>query len=127
MTTQTGSGLPGMETTTLGICLFQCDICHFTNMMHGVQPEERETDKLCLLTIMTSHPGCLLGRETTTVEANIQEGVRCLHEAQAMGILNPCPSRGLFAIKDEWGLGMSVVLPSWSLDSKGRKREECEI
>jgi hypothetical protein len=97
------------------MCPFQCDDCCFENIL-GRGPTECNSDKTLQITIRRAILDSFWAREPSTVAKNLGEGVRFLRESRALGIEDPYPPRGPFAVDDDFGMRTAVAMLRRSLD-----------
>jgi len=98
--------------------MFQCDLCHFRNIMQrDPNVETISTDEWLLICIRRAILDSLWSREPSTVRNNITECRRALKIGNIFGFTNTFPSMGPFPLKDNWGMKEACILLHRSLDS----------
>jgi hypothetical protein len=101
------------------MCRFQCDMCHFRNMMER-DPDllTYESDALLLRCIRRANLDAFWARESTTVEANSRELRTAVNKARLVGLplARYFPPLGPFPVEDTQGMRFAVGVLLRSLD-----------
>ena len=93
---------------------FQCDLCHFRNLM-GRDPHlgnSADDESLCL--IRRANLDAFWSRTSNTVATNLRNLQGFKHLGGQLG-LNILPETGPFALRDEFGMGVAMVVLKKSL------------
>ena len=96
--------------------LFQCDECHFGNVMKRVSGSN-PVDELARSLIRRANLDSMWSRERSTVYGNMREGSRCVLKGRMAGIQDPYPARGPARYDDGWGMATAMVMLLRSLDA----------
>jgi hypothetical protein len=98
------------------MCPFQCDRCHFGNIMKR-DPTPAEEGGTLLVAIRRANLDAFWSREPGTVANNCGELKQVEGAAAALGIVNPLESypRGPFPVRDEWGMTEAACFLTRSL------------
>ena len=99
------------------MCPFQCDQCHFRNML-GRDPMDDHIDRWLLLCIRRANLDAFWARRPSTVLGNLREAQRAMKIASQLRIPSPVSTflRGPFPLSDTFGMGMAITLLQRSLD-----------
>ncbi len=96
---------------------FQCDVCHFTNIMGREPLEGLASDLRMIKCIRRANLDAFWSREPGTVKGTLDEAKRGLAIASSLGfahtLFNP---RGPFPVADTMGMGMAIVMLQRSLN-----------
>jgi hypothetical protein len=97
---------------------FQCDICHFRNMMGRSPQASCGSDSLLLKFVRRANLDALWSRESSTVKNNCREVRNLKAKAQMLGLLESefLPAMGPFPLRDKHGMGLAVCVLMRSLD-----------
>jgi hypothetical protein len=99
---------------------FQCDLCHFRNVLGRnpdlCKPEDREI----LEYIRRATLDAFWARETSTVRNNAANARRILRTIGRLGLPPLLPPMGRFPLRDDMGMGGAIVVLDRSLDSGKR-------
>lgn len=99
------------------MCPFQCDICHFHNIMNRDPGQHPSKDKLLLVGIRRAILDSFWGRATTTVRNNTYGIKKFWHILDnVLGIPRALPEMGPFLVKDIWGMHIAVTILQRTLD-----------
>lgn len=103
------------------MCPFQCDECHFLNIMSRRPVPDKAEDVRMLNAIRRANLDAFWSREPPTVTKNLQDARRAVRISQSLGI----PERKVFGavspfpLKDTFGMMEAVIILERSTD-KGR-------
>lgn len=103
------------------MCPFQCDECHFLNLMARKPIEGKAEDIRLLGAIRRANLDALWSREPLTVSKNLQEARRAIRIRESLGLPNSKPfgPMGPFPLDDTFGMAEAVILLERSTD-KGK-------
>jgi hypothetical protein len=102
------------------VMLFQCDFCHFVNMMGRAPLDNLVTDVRLLKCIWRANLDAFWSREPSTVRSILEEEKRGLAIASALGFAHTLfHPRGPFPVIDNMGMGVAVVMLQRSLNKGG--------
>lgn len=99
---------------------FQCDQCHFVNLLSRLPIDNLASDIRLLKCIRRANLDAFWSREPTTVKRNLDEAKRSLSIASNFGFAHSLfRPMGPFPPEDTLGIGVAVVMLQRSLD-KGK-------
>ena len=102
------------------VCPFQCDHCHFVNLMGREPLADLASDIRLLKCIRRVNLDAFWAREPGTIRGVLDEAKRGLSIASQLGFAHSLfPSRGPFPLEDSFGIGAAVVIVQRSL-AKGK-------
>ena len=105
------------------MCPFQCDLCHFRNVMRRNPGIEPDFDKKLMVYIRRAILDSFWARAESTVEGNTRELKKLWrHGNEELLIPNLLPEMGPFPLDDLWGMRVAIVTLRRSLD-KGVYKE----
>jgi hypothetical protein len=105
---------------------FQCDSCHFRNIM-GCNPLRHwGKDAELLAFFRRANLGSFWAHETSTVQNNLREAKRIEDFAKDMGMPPVCPPMGPFPLEDTCGMRVAAGILNRSLD-KGKFAEHVQF
>lgn len=105
------------------MCPFQCDLCHFRNVMQRNPGMDPEPDKTLMIYIRRATLDSFWSRAASTVEGNTRELKKLWkHGHDELKIPHLLPEMGPFPLEDQWGMKVAVVTLRRSLD-KGIYKE----
>jgi len=96
--------------------MFQCDLCHFRNIMLRDPIEQLGSDQLLMNCIRRATLDSLWSREPSTVANNLTECRRATRIGNNLGFNNTFPSMGPFSIEDSWGMKQACIMLVRSMD-----------
>ena len=99
---------------------FQCDLCHFRNMFLRDPIMDSETDINALVAVRRANIDAFWSRSPGTAN-NTRNGCKRILEIglNHFGLRNVLPNMGPHVLRDEWGMGLAIIMLQKSLD-KGR-------
>ena len=95
---------------------FQCDECHFENVMKR-SSGANQVDDLARCLIRRANLDSMWSRERSTVYGNMREGARSVIKGRMAGIHDIYPPRGPAGDQDSWGMATAMVMLMRSLDA----------
>ena len=98
------------------LTMFQCDLCHYRNIMGRDPQPNLGSDTLLLRCIRRASLDSLWAREPSTVSNNLNECRRAVRIGSALGFANNFPSMGPFPLEDNWGMKYACTMLIRSLD-----------
>jgi hypothetical protein len=99
------------------MCPFQCEDCHFINILGRRPVENSPCDTLFLSCMRRANLDAFWSRERSTVYSNMLEGRRFVANQRLLGISSGfLPPRGPFPKQDVMGMGVAAVFLLRSLD-----------
>lgn len=105
---------------------FQCELCHFRNMMER-DPDYREIkDKRLLRDVRQANLDAFWSREPSTVAANLSQAKRMEEIGDWYGFGSVSPALGPFPLEDTFGMKAAVCLNRRSLD-RGRTEKHVQF
>jgi len=105
---------------------FQCDHCHFVNVMGREPVEGLASDLRVLKCIRRVNLDAFWSREPGTVRSVLEEALRGLSIASQLGFAHSLfGPRGPFPVADSMGMGPAIVIVQRSL-ARGRYAETCQ-
>jgi hypothetical protein len=95
---------------------FQCELCHFRNIMLREPDMTRLQDCEIIELIRRANLDAFWGRETNTVKNNLRAGLRMEKTMTRLGM--PCVNgpMGPFPLRDEFGMQAALAVLDRSLD-----------
>jgi hypothetical protein len=95
---------------------FQCELCHYRNIMKRDPDERLGSDFELLDTMRRANLDAFWNRETSTVGANLLQAIRMEKTSKRYGM--PCltPKMGPWPLEDVLGMGVAVAVLDRSLD-----------
>jgi hypothetical protein len=97
---------------------FQCDLCHFRNIMGRDPWNSRKEDHEILEYVRRATLDSFWSRETSTVTFNLREARRMEQKvADRLGMPSITPPMGPFPLDDECGMKAAIAMLDRSLDS----------
>ena len=100
------------------IAPFQCDLCHFRNLVKR-NPVKSDEDLLLITCIRRENLDAFWAREEGTVSATRRDGCKLCKAGKEMGLISILPEMGPFPLEDTQGMSLVVSMLRRSLD-KGR-------
>ena len=99
---------------------FQCDVCHFRNLYLREPMIDSVTDVNALVAIRRANIDAFWSRSPGTIN-NTRNGSKRILEIglNHFGLANILPDMGPHPLRDDWGMGLAIVMLQKSLD-KGR-------
>ena len=104
---------------------FQCDLCHFRNILGRGPTRTNFKDCKILALIRRANLDALWAREPTTVMANLREAIRMEKFTTQLELPSVTPSMGPFPLKDDFGMLPAIALLDRSL-AKGIHAEHVQ-
>jgi hypothetical protein len=95
---------------------FQCDLCHFRNILGRGPVVSSFEDCEVLALIRRASLDALWAREPTTVSANLREAVRMEKFTSRVNLPSVTPAMGPFPLQDDFGMLPAIALLNRSLD-----------
>lgn len=101
---------------------FQCDLCHFRNIMKRDPWRTDPKDLEILEFIRRASLDAMWARESSTVQNNFRLLVKAEKSVQELGIPFLVPSLGPFPLEDVWGMKAAIAVLIRSLDKGAYER-----
>jgi hypothetical protein len=100
------------------MCPFQCDECHFRNVMGRDPVPERAQDTRIQVAIRRAILDSLWAREPGTVSKNLQEARKAIRISKNLGLplTRPFGPMGPFPLEDSFGMAEAIVMLERSTD-----------
>ena len=95
---------------------FQCDLCHFRNILGRGPVRTSFEDSEIMALIRRASLDSLWAREPNTVRANLREAVRMERFASRVRLPSITPAMGPFPLQDVFGMLPAIALLDRSLD-----------
>jgi hypothetical protein len=95
---------------------FQCDLCHFRNILGRGPVRMSLEDNEILALIRRACLDALWAREPNTVQANLREAIRMEKFASRLKLPSVTPAMGPFPLQDDFGMLPAISLLDRSLD-----------
>jgi hypothetical protein len=95
---------------------FQCELCHFRNVMKRDPDKLNVKDKEILDFMRRANLDAFWSRETSTVKSNLKEGMRVERTAFRLGMPSITPPMGPFPLEDVQGMSAAIAVLDRSLD-----------
>ena len=108
------------------LCPFQCDLCHFRNLKHRDPKRESYQDIDMLVAIRRANLDAFWGRSEGTVGNTRRDLKKMLDISMGVyGLNSLLPDMGPHPLRDDWGMGLAIVLLHRTLD-KGNNTENIQ-
>jgi hypothetical protein len=110
------------------MCPFQCDECHFLNMMARRPIEDKAEDIRLMGAIRRANLDAFWSREPLTVSKNLQEARRSIRIRESLGLpkSKPFGPMGPFPLDDTFGMTEAVIMLERSTD-KGKNADTIQF
>jgi hypothetical protein len=96
---------------------FQCDLCHFRNIMKRDPVKDHWADREILEYVRRANLDAFWARESNTVNNNLRDAVRMEGKvASRLGIPSITPPMGPFPVEDKFGMAAAIATLDRSLD-----------
>jgi hypothetical protein len=95
---------------------FQCELCHFRNIMKRDPNYSLATDVELLDTMRRGNLDAFWSREKTTVGSNLREAARTARTENRYGMPSVTPKMGPWPLTDSLGMAVAVAVLDRSLD-----------
>jgi hypothetical protein len=98
------------------MCPFQCDLCHFQNILKRDPVGGNPKDRFLLQCIQRASLDAFWSREPSTVRANLRGAKRLEEIGDTVGLVSVTPPMGPYAVEDTFGMGLAVCILIRTLD-----------
>lgn len=107
---------------------FQCDLCHFRNLLSRDPVPSYAQDIRVLKCIRRANLDSFWARESRTVSKNLSEIKRGLAVASSLGFAHQLyPPLGPFPLEDSFGMGAAIVMLQRTLDPGKYNRDHVQF
>jgi hypothetical protein len=95
---------------------FQCELCHFRNIMGRDPDHSRGTDLEIMDMMRRANLDAFWSRETSTVKSNLREAIRIEKTSNRLGMPSITPKLGPWPLEDKLGMAVAIAVLDRSLD-----------
>jgi hypothetical protein len=95
---------------------FQCELCHFRNVMNRNPDQARGTDLEILDMMRRANLDAFWSRETSTVGSNLREAIRTAKTSTRLVMPSITPKLGPWPLEDKLGMAVAIAVLDRSLD-----------